>query len=429
MPVFTAEELPKLQSMIEGEVREEARMRAEAQARLDAIKASNKPEDLIRNRAIADEVDEIFKPCDAKRQEIAELRARYQKFAGPGPDGLTLEGPTGPGPVERSQPFDPGLRMCSSDEYKRFIESAKTMPVKDAWLRSSPVEIMTRAEAKASRFGSRADAVRARAITLTNLPWSDRQPDQFVPLVARRVMLLDLINMATTDSLSIDYVQQTARTDAAAATAYGSLLPEHSTTLINVNVAVSRIGVWTPATEGQLQDQGQLQDIINSELLGDFARGVENQVLNGTGTPWNGILNTSGINTQARGTDTWLDCIHKGMTQIRLAYGEPNAVALHPTDLQSVTLQKDAQGNYLFKMGEALNIWGLQVVPTPVFTQGTGLVANWNFATMWTRQGVSVQASNEYSDFFLRGQVAVKAEGRAAFGVKRPSWFTALTGL
>lgn len=426
MPIATAEELPQLQEMIESDVREEARLRAAAQTRLDEIRKNNKPEALLRNKAVFDEVDGIFKPADAKAQEIAELRQRYKVLAG-GPEGPVVEGPAGPEAVARSQPFDPGLRLCSSDEYKRFLEVAKSMPVETAWLRSNPVEVMSRTEAKASRFGTA--PVRERSITLTNLPWSDRQPDQYVSLPARPIMLMDLLSVATTDSSSIDYIQQTARTDAAAATAYGSLLPEHSTTLINVNVAVSRIGVWTPATEGQLMDQGQLQDIINTELLGDFARAVENQVVNGSGTPWNGILNTSGINTQARGTDTWLDCIHKGITQIRLAFGEPNAVALHPTDLQSVTLQKDGQGNYLFKMGEAMNIWGLQTVPTPVFTQGTGLLGNWRYATIWTRTGISVQSSNEYSDYFLRGQVAIKAEARAAFGVKRPSWFTSLTGL
>jgi hypothetical protein len=414
--------------MIESDVREEARMRAAAQTRLDEIRKNNKPEALLRNKEIFDEVDGIFRPADAKRQEIAELRQRYAKLADPG-QPPSPEGPAPASALNRSQPFNPGLRMCSSDEYKRFMDMSRTMPVKDAWLRSSPAEVMSRDEVVASRFGTRPEGLRERAITLTNLPWSDRQPDQFVGLPARKIMLMDLISMATTDSSSIDYVQQTARTDAAAATAYGTLLPEHSLTLINVNVVVSRIGTWTPATEAQLADQGQLQDIINADLLGDFARALENQVVNGSTTPWNGILNASGINTQARGGDTWLDAIHKGMTQIRLAYGEPNALALHPTDLQSVTLQKDAQGNYLFRIGEATNIWGLLTVPTPVFSQGTGLLGDWRYATLWTRQGVSVQASNEYSDYFLRGQVAIKAEGRAAFATKRPSWFCALSGL
>lgn len=429
MPVVTADELPKLQEVIESEVREEARLRAAAQSRLDEIRKNNKPEALLRNKDLFDEVDGIFKPADAKRQDISELRQRYDSLAGPGPSASVTEGPAGLQALQRSEPFNPGLRMCSSEEYRRFMDQAKTMPLKDAWLRSSPAEVMSRAEVVASRFGTRPEGLRERAITLTNLPWSDRQPDQFVGLPARRIMLMDLITMATTDSSSVDYVQQTARTDAAAATAYGTLLPEHSLTLINVNVVVSRIGTWTPATEAQLADQGQLQDLINSDLLGDFARALENQIVNGSTTPWNGILNASGINTQARGGDTWLDCIHKGITQIRLAFGEPNALALHPTDLQSVTLQKDAQGNYLFRIGEATNIWGLNTVPTPVFSQGTGLVGDWRYATLWTREGVSVMASNEYSDYFLRGQIAIRAQGRAAFATKRPSWFTALTGL
>jgi Phage capsid family len=425
MPVVTADVLRQMSEAIEKDVREEARLRAQADQRKAEILASRDPLEVLRDAHAFDEVDTIYKPADELRGKIVTMRANYARVAGT-PDRPTSADPIAD-PTARVVGFDPGERFTTSEPYIKFRDSIRSgAPLAQTWMTelNNGVEIMSKREAKDSAFG-----VRKRAVTLTNLPWSERQPDQFVPLAARPVVLLDLIAMATTDSNSVDYQQQTARTDAAAATAYGTLLPEHSLTVINVNVAVSRIGTWTPATEAQLQDEGQLQDLINADLMGDFERSVENQIVNGTGTPWNGIVNASGVNTQARGTDTWLDAVHKGITQIRLAFGEPNAVGLHPTDLQSVTLQKDSIGNYLFKIGEPPNIWGLQPVPTPVFTQGTGVVANWRWATIWTRQGVAVMSSSEHSDYFLRGQIAVKAEGRAAFGVKRPAWFTILTGL
>lgn len=425
MPVVTADELTKLQELIEADTREEARLRQAAEKRLADIRSASTPEAMLRDKAIFDEVDALFKPCDLKRDEITALRSRYERYAGI-PDSRQLEGPAGADDLNRSAAFDPGARFTSSDAYTHF-RSAVTggTPFLDGVRSFSAAEVMSKREAKESHFG-----VRERAITLTNLPWSDRQPDQYVPLAARPVVLLDLMSVATTDSSSVDYVQQTARTDAAAGTAYGTPLPEHSLTLINVNVPVVRIGAWTPATEAQLMDQGGLQDLINSDLMGDFNRYVEAQALNGTGgAGFTGILQTSGIATQARGADTWLDAVHKGITQIRLAFGEPDAVGLHPTDLQSLTLQKDAQGNYLFKIGEPASIWGLRPVATPVFTQGTGLLGVWKWATLWTRTGVSVLASNEYSTYFLTGQVAIKAEGRAGFLCKRPSFFCSLTGL
>jgi hypothetical protein len=421
MPVLDETDLLKLSELIDKEEKEAARLRVGADETRDRIRSTGNwtPDDV-------NVLSEAYKPFDSKRSQIVQLRQSYARLAGTPEDGVPTNGSTATSRAQMA-PMDPGERFTSSEPYRRFRELLKAgNKLEVAWMSElkNGVEIVSRREAKESHFG-----VRERAVTLTNLPWSDRQPDQFVPLAARKVVLLDMIAMATTDSSSVDYQQQTARTDAAAATAYGSLLPEHSLTIINVNVVVNRIGTWTPATEAQLGDEGQLQDLINADLMGDYQRAVENQIVNGTGTPWNGILNASGINTQARGTDTWLDCIHKGITQIRLAFGEPNAVGLHPTDLQSVTLQKDSLGNYLFKIGEPPNIWGLQPVPTPVFPQGTGVVADWRWATLWTRQGVAIMASSEHSDFFLRGQIAVKAEGRAAFGVKRPVWFTALTGL
>jgi len=425
MAVITADVLRQMSESIEADSREEARLRAAADKRKADIAASvDDPMVLLRDAHIFEEVDTMYKPADELRSRIVLARANYSRLAGT-PD--TKEGPVSEDTVAHSAALDYGERFTSSDAYVKFRNAVRSgAKLEVAWGSEfkNGVEVMTRKEAKESHFG-----VRQRAVTLTNLPWSQRQPDQFVPLAARPVVLLDMIAMATTDSGSVDYQQQTARTDAAAATAYGTLLPEHSLTVINVNVVVSRIGTYTYATEAQLQDEGQLQDLIDADLMGDYQRSVEYQVVNGSGTPWQGILNTSGINTQARGTDTWLDCVHKGITQIRLAFGEPNAVGLHPTDLQSLTLQKDSLGNYLFKIGEPPNIWGLQPVPTPVFPQGTGVVANWRWATIWTRQGVAVMASSEHADLFLRGQIAVKAEGRAAFGVKRPVWFTSLTGL
>ncbi len=430
MAVITADVLRQMSESIEADQREEARLRAAADKRKGEIAASvDDPMVLLRDAHIFEEVDTMYKPADALRSRIVLAQANYGRLAGT-PD--TKEGPVpANGSTATSQgtfsPLEYGERFTASDAYVKFrtaVQSGAKLEVAWGSEFKNGVEVMTRKEAKDSHFG-----VRQRAVTLTNLPWSQRQPDQFVPLAARPVVLLDMISMATTDSVSIDYQQQTARTDAAAATAYGTLLPEHSLTVINVNVVVSRIGAYTYVTEAQLQDEGQLQDLIDADLMGDYERSVEYQIVNGTGTPWNGILNTSGINTQARGTDTWLDCVHKGITQIRLAFGEPNAVGLHPTDLQSLTLQKDSLGNYLFKIGEPPNIWGLRPVPTPVFPQGTGVVADWRWATIWTRQGVAVMASSEHADLFLRGQIAVKAEGRAAFGCKRPVWFTSLTGL
>ncbi len=245
MPVLDQTDLLKLSELIEKEEAEAARLRVDADKMRDAIRTADKwtPDDLNR-------LDEAYKPSDHKRDQIVQMRQQYNRLAGTPADGTQLptNGSTATSPASQFSPFDPGERFTGSEPYRRFREVVKAGRKLDvAWLSElkDGVEVMNRKESKDSNFG-----VRQRAVTLTNLPWSERQPDQFVPLAARPVVLLDLISMATTDGPSIDYQQQTARTDAAAATAYGTLLPEHSLTIINVNVVVNRIGTWTPATRG-----------------------------------------------------------------------------------------------------------------------------------------------------------------------------------
>lgn len=422
---MTEQDLRSLQEVITRTEREEAELRRVAQERLDAIKASKTPDEMMRDKRVFDEVDEIFKKPDAMRDEIVGLRTRYQDYAKRA--GLLQpqrEAPVTREALERSVAFNPGGRYSSSEGYQRL----RTIPREDprfvqTFRNMDPIDVVTRDEMRETRL---------RAITLSgNLPWSDRQPG-YVPLPARAVRLLDLISMANTDSSSVEWIQQTARTDVAAAVGYGSLPgSEHAVTMSTVASTVQRIITWLTATESQLSDVGQMEQIINADLIGDYRRSLESLIINGSGTgTLLGIANTSGINVLARGSSTGLDAIHKGITLIRLAFGEPTAVGMHPTDYENdVVLAKDSLGNYLFRMGEPPTVWGMQAVVTPVFSAGTSYVADWTIPTLWNRTSVSIAASNEHSDYFLRGQVAIKAEGRCAFTVKLPQFVTQLTGM
>lgn len=421
---MTADDLRSLQEVITRTEREEATLRAAADKRLAEIRASTTPEKMLRDSHVLDEVDELFKPCDAMRDEIAGMRTRYDGLAKRLGLVTPPEGPVTREALQRSVEFNPGARYTSSEAYTRLRQIPQQDPrFVQAFRTMDPIDVVTREELRATRL---------RSITLSgNLPWSDRQPG-YVPLPARVVRLLDLVSMANTDSNSVEWIQQTARTDVAAAVAYGSLPgSEHAITMNTVVSTVQRIMAWLTATESQLADVGQMEQIINVDLLGDYRRQLELLLINGSGSgTLLGIANTSGINVLARGSSTGLDAIHKGITLIRLAFGEPNAVGMHPTDYENdVVLAKDSLGNYLFRMGEPPTVWGLQAVVTPVFSSGTSYVADWTIPTLWNRTAVSIAASNEHSDYFLRGQVAIKSEGRCAFTVKLPQFVTQITGM
>jgi HK97 family phage major capsid protein len=263
----------------------------------------------------------------------------------------------------------------------------------------------------------------------------------YFPLLERPLMLTDLVTLGTTQTNAVEYVKQTSFTNNAApvaeavATGDGSgAKPESAMAFSVVQAAVRTIAHWIPATRNALADAGQLRTIIEEQLRYGLAYVLDAQMVNGDGTGQNltGLLNQAGIGTQAKGADTPADAIHKALTIVRLQYVEPNAVALHPTDWQTLRLSKDSQGNYLYgppALAGDQQIWGKPVVTGAQFPQGTGVVADFRQAMLWLRDGVQVLASDSHSDFFTRNLVAVLAEMRAAFGVVRPQAVCTVTGL
>ncbi len=105
---------------------------------------------------------------------------------------------------------------------------------------------------------------------------------------------------------------------------------------------------------------------------------------------------------------------------------------MHPTTWEKLRLSKTADGNYYWG-GPALSglstVWGFPAVVSTIFPPGTAVVADWRKATLWLREGLTVAASDSHADFFIRNMVAILAEMRGAFTVRRPDAFAEVTGL
>jgi HK97 family phage major capsid protein len=152
----------------------------------------------------------------------------------------------------------------------------------------------------------------------------------------------------------------------------------------------------------------------------------------GTGENLRGILNTSGIQSQDGTGMPSAEAILRGITKVRLAFLEPNAVLMHPNDYMQARLATDANGNYILgppNLPGPAQAWGLPIVQSTVVTEGTAIVGKWDEAVLWVREGASISASDSHSDFFVRNMVAVLGEGRFAFGVPRPAAFCQVTAV
>lgn len=371
-------------------------------------------------------IDEAYKASDALGEEAGELRSRLERGLSIVADKATERRDS----TERREARDIATRFLESDSYRRLRESG-ALEMKSARVDTLPVEVMKRDELLTG--------LRQRA-TVDNtdpggggLIWSDRK-DFVIPLAERRVRLLDIVTVGTTDSDTVEWAKEQTRTHAAAETDYGTAAPEATYEWTKDSTTVKRIPHFVPATKGALMDAGQLRTLLQANLVKGVRMRAESQVLKGDGVGDNlkGIEQYS-ILTQALGTDSKHDAVHKAITKIRVNEedeSDPFAIGLHPNDWERIVLEKDADGNYLNQRGaeQPSNIWGLTPVVSTLFTEGTPLVGDYRHATFWVRAGMSVAASDSHSDFFLKGLVALLAEMRAAFAVLRENAFCQVTG-
>lgn len=257
-----------------------------------------------------------------------------------------------------------------------------------------------------------------------------------VEFATRPIQVLDLIPVATTTQNAVAYLEETTFTNAAAETAEGGAYPEAALALTERTSPVRKVAVFLPVTDEQLEDVQGVQDYVEQRLTFMLRQRLDGQVLVGSGTAPNltGILNTAGIQTQAKGTDPAPDAIYKAIVKVRVTgRAQPNAVVIHPNDWQEIRLLRTADGVYIWgnpSESGVERIWGLPVVQSDALTEGTALVGDFaNFCRLYNRRGIEVQVSNSHADYFAAGKQAIRADVRVAFVVERPAAFCSVTGI
>lgn len=210
----------------------------------------------------------------------------------------------------------------------------------------------------------------------------------------------------------------------------GGYKPQSGFAFEVVTANVKTIATWVPVTRKALADVAQLEGIIRDELTQNLLEREDLQLLNGDGSGENftGILNTSGIQTQAFTTDVFAS-IRKAITKARtVGRVVPNAILISPEDLETVDLARESSGSSKFigagpfQAGQR-TLWGLPLVENENLPAKTALVGDFTKAVVWDRDQASVNFSDSHEDFFVRNLVAALAEQREAFGVLRPAAF------
>lgn len=264
---------------------------------------------------------------------------------------------------------------------------------------------------------------------------NDVQPG-FVPYMRKRPVMLSLVGVGQTDSDTVEYVRQTAVSTAAAETAENAVSPESTIAFETVTTTVKEIPHFVPATRRALADAGQMQTIIENDLLAGVVDRIDTQIAsgNGSGSNFTGIYNASGILTFAKGAYSAADALLHLITLLSIQAGvlsEPDAIGVYPSDWEALRMSKDSTGQYLMgppNIPGPKSAFGTPIEVSPVFTNGTPLGGVFGrFARYWVREAPTVYVGLDGNDFTYR-RVTILAEARGAFEVLRSTAFGTITG-
>jgi len=346
-----------------------------------------------------------------------------------------------------------GEMFTDSNEFKNLLQS-RSATMDRAWE-------LERSDLTAY-VGGRKDVHTGSAPAQTTRGLGRTQYDPMVPRAMRTARVRDLFPVANTSANLIDYfrvvgfgssrldltsgartvAERTAADGISPGNAVFGVKPKSNLTFESAQAPVRTIAHYEVAHRNVLADEPQLQSVINNELLYGLRLEEDRQILQGSGLgeDLQGILTTPGIQAYSQAvypvghesagqpSETKADALRRAATKAILAYYPPSGYVMHPYDWEDVELTKTSEGAYVLAtnvaVGAQTQAWRQPVVESPAMPEGTFVTGAWGLgAQLYDRAQASIRIAEQHADFFIRNAVAVLAEQRLAFAVKRPESF------
>jgi HK97 family phage major capsid protein len=332
---------------------------------------------------------------------------------------------------------------AASQELKSYIEAG--MPATQWRLIDTDVRLGRKRAPMVALKADVANALQQKApptIADRVIPY-DRDNDYVLSEEYIPPTLLDVLNIVQTNSPTVEWFRRNSRTRGAATQSQAisqgvqGLKGQATQSYELITTPIRTHAVFQPVTEQQLADWPQLSALINGDLNDDLNQYLEEQVLYGDGEGLNFSGFFAGTNVapaREESSDTLIDVVRRGITDIRRAQGVPNAVLMDPIDWENVVLAKGDDEHYIWAVvteNGVSRLWGLPVIETVKMENVDGernvLIGDFaRGATLYDRMSRTVSVGL-INDQFVRNMRTILMEARAGFAIRRPAFFSKIT--
>lgn len=247
-----------------------------------------------------------------------------------------------------------------------------------------------------------------------SMPSNPQRGDTVTP-VMRPISLLEILPSRPVTGDAIEYVQLGAVGDAGYQIAQGDEKPELDMEGTIQRAEIQTVAAFTSASRQTLNDNESLGMKIDQILRGKIREKLERELIAGAGGPGeiNGLINQGTAILPTTAT-TDIDAIGEALATMRAAGYNASVVILNPVDYFRLSIEKDANGNYLNAIP---GLWNSTVVQSASIAEGQAIVLDPSFVSILDRQQLSVMVSNSHADFFRRNLIAILGELRAGLEV------------
>lgn len=247
-------------------------------------------------------------------------------------------------------------------------------------------------------------------------------------IARQRVKLRNEVNVGTTNSKFVTYIQQTLQSSA---TFVGEAIAKNNGDMkfAEVSKEVKKVAGLIKVSKEMLADLSFMQNEINNDLMATIEDQIENGILNGSGVG----ANLEGMYTNATsfsaGTfaNTIINANISDVIMVASAQIEANKftathVVLHPSDVAKLQLSKTSAGEYTYPMflmgvnGE-VRVANLIVVSTTWMTAGNFLVGDMKKDNLRIRENMNVTFGYDGDDF-SRNMISIICEARLVNYIK-----------